>query len=231
MSTTCEAQFNYIDIATEYLGNAPPCKFLFHYDIAYGSCKDDVAILELKRSDENSPPFPKRFLLETVDADDRKFYIFCHPRGEVLQVDPDCRRLKDEEVKNIMKAKDAFWSKHSDYSREQIAESYTACQDENSFLFHVSDSTNHGASGSPGVHANEKSQPAVWLMYLCGYPKFFYVDYVVEGKKAPENVNDYLLECGIPMKKIEDLLLITGSEAMKKLHENIFAEWNDKEFF
>ena len=229
MSSDCIAHFSYIQ--EQLVGNAQDrFKYTFHYDIPFGSSQDDVIVLELVHLDDKSKTqFPKRFWMDTTNEADREFFLFGHPNAKVLQVDPLCKQMTKEDLEKLDEDKYSFWSKEDDrYNVKFIDESYPRPEsfDKYSF-FNVSESTCHGASGSPGIHPEENKHPAVSLMLQGGYPKFFYADYVVGRKSPPATVNSYIFEYGISMKKVSKLL---KEAKMDTLHKDLFKAWDDSAF-
>ena len=218
-STPCIAQFNFTEKSTKPGSGQDRWKYLIQYDIPYGSQKDDVLILELKHRDQRKPiRFPKRFVFGVCN--DQEFVIFGHPRGEILQVDPHCKRLTHMDIWRLMREKDEAWSKVPGIDQAMVDEGYSICEDHKSCLFHASKSTSHGASGAPGIvhRLDRHNRPAVSLMYLRGYPQFYY--HFFSGKKSPVP-NECLVEFGITMGQVAMLLLTTGSHETRKLYDDL----------
>ena len=183
-----------------------------------------MLILQLEKPPSDTQlEFPPMLLLEEK-KDVKEFNIFCHPGGKVLKVDEHCKPLSKEEERKIMNDKYRYWKSAFGIDKEKVDAGYAKCESSDSkFLFHVSESTNHGASGSPGIFADD-THPFVLLMFLGGFPKFFYSLFLVDGKDAPDLDVQYLIEYGIPMKKVSKLLQeVPNSAAVKRLHGDLFA--------
>ncbi|KAK3099488.1 hypothetical protein FSP39_005175 [Pinctada imbricata] len=234
----CDIRFNYTEerFASEQGkgDNSSQKEFVFQCNIPFGSRVDDVLILELTTiNPEQAANFPRRFKLKYQDLDtDLKtsayIHIFGHPDGKVLQVDLQCHLLTMDDKEDIDKNKVNFWTKFTSgmLTESDVEMGYKGFMtDVDQRLFHVSQSTAHGASGAPCLIVDGKT-PVVLVMLLGGYPKFFYNALSKKQQESKDLDPKYLIESGIPMSKVSKLL---RERNLIDLHDDIFrSDVDDK---
>jgi hypothetical protein len=176
--------------------------FSFHYDALFISTKHDIAILELWTDSNNSIPAP--FSLADLYTPTDRLYVLGHPAGRELIIDPSCKIFCDEKDLNntIEKGIKLFTSLGE--KRSDVKDEYCECKiSQNHIFFHCSESTAHGASGSPLIRiVGEK--PEVIGILLKGYPKLYYNKFS-QNKKVNKHP-DVLIESGVSMEMVKNLL-------------------------
>ncbi|XP_056001301.1 uncharacterized protein LOC125655555 isoform X2 [Ostrea edulis] len=193
----CKIKFGYID---ENEGQV----FTFSYDAPFVSVKYDIAILELEL-DALDRPLPPSLPLASINLPE-KLHVLGHPGGGILQFDPACDIIRDENALNKIKreAVDLFTELGEKASR--VKEEYSECKlSKDHILFHCSTSTAHGASGSPLIQIIGEN-PIVIGILLKGYPKIYYNKYR-DNKSVNQQHPGLLIESGISMKMLKDLLI------------------------
>jgi hypothetical protein len=205
MMQKCKIKFEYVD---ETKGSV----FQFSYDAPFISVKHDIAILELT-SDESDRPLPPPLTLASISLPG-ELHILGHPGGAPLKFDPACDIIREESVLlNIKReAMDLFTGLGEKSSR--VENEYSECKlSEDHILFHCSTSTAHGASGSPLIQIMDET-PTVIGILLKGYPKMYYNKY--RNNKTVNERPELLIESGISMKMLKDLLIGHNSKELAK---------------
>ena len=174
---------------------------MFSYDVAFASPVCDVVILELLGSGKDLPK-PISLNMTNLSRIHEKLHIIGHPNGMELQHDPGGKIIKKkEELNELVKEGIEFFSSQG-YEKTEVEEDYKPCViSPDHILFHCSQSTAHGASGSPLIVISD-DQPQVTGMLLRGHPKFYYNYKKGKDKERP----DLLVRSGISMKKVHSLL-------------------------
>ncbi|XP_061194804.1 uncharacterized protein LOC133202965 [Saccostrea echinata] len=183
----------------------------FSYDVAFVSQKHDVVILELNE-DTNLPP---PLILKDTNIPGVKLHVIGHPKGIELQHDPGCKIIEDQAELTELVNKGIDFFTGLGYKIDQVKEDYAPCVlSSDHILFHCSESTAHGASGSPLIVIKEK--PQVTGMLLKGHPHLYY-----NYSSGKEDHPELLVESGISMEKVHSLLI---EHSLIQLAEELFSQ-------
>ena len=210
-----------LDIRFSFLGNNKDNKEthsdMFSYDVAFASPLCDVVILELLGNEKDLPK-PLSLNSTNLSRIQEKLHIIGHPSGMELQHDPGCKIIKKkEELNELVKDGIEFFSSQG-FDKTEVEEDYKPCViSPDHILFHCSQSTAHGASGSPLIVISD-DQTQVTGMLLRGHPKLYYNYKKGKDKERP----DLLVESGISMEKVHSLL---KEHALDDLAADLFSNW------
>ncbi|XP_078339460.1 uncharacterized protein LOC111108810 isoform X4 [Crassostrea virginica] len=193
-----------LEIRFSFLGNKHDKEIhsdMISYDVAFASPFCDVVILELLGNEEDLPK-PISLYRTNSSTTQEKLHIIGHPNGWELQHDPGCKIIKKkEELNELVKGGIEFFSSQG-YDKTEVEEDYKPCViSPDHILFHCSQSTAHGSSGSPLIVISD-DQPQVTGMLLRGHPKLYYNYKKGKDKERP----DLLVESGISIEKVHSLL-------------------------
>ena len=193
-------------------------KYRFSYNLPFYDENADIIVLELDQSNQS---FPKPFKLNRKATAD-EVHIVGYPSSHKKSVifDPRCRVInnEDSEQKTLVDIKEAlkYWEKASSSKRfREIRYQYEEIdlsRHQEFPFFHCSQSTTHGASGSPGITLKtEQEWPTAELIYTTAYPRAAYHE--VDYSKVPPQ---YLVEMGVSTGHIYSIL----NEEIRKDDQN-----------
>ncbi|XP_062611349.1 uncharacterized protein LOC134273186 [Saccostrea cucullata] len=173
-------------------------------DIPFYSKADDVALLEVNGGDFSCP----EFILDCSNKKPNQVHIVGFPslhNGEKI-IDSKCRLIPSKESWPHFDDAVKWWNdKFPRENQIEFKNTYeTAFSGNGKVQLNCSESTTHGASGSPGLIFSDKEKPKVFLMLQEGFPSFAYSEKFKEQLKIiPKR---YLVESGISMSRVYELL-------------------------
>ena len=191
--------------------------FRFEYNIPFYDVQADIIKLELQQGGS----FPRPVKLLTEDPINEVHILGYPSKHEKNMIfDPRCRLLNSEDA--ITKAEGyideaiSYWKESGrvpERMHKDVEGQYRRLglrRQKQSVLFHCSNSTTHGASGSPGLTELQSDEgPITGLVYVQGCPKFvYYLDLSLDS--VPSH---YLFERAIPTAEI---LRIINREIVKR---------------
>ncbi|XP_061193196.1 uncharacterized protein LOC133201401 [Saccostrea echinata] len=177
-------------------------KYPVKFDIPFYSKTEDIAILEVDPT--NLPRLPIAFALERSIIAPESIHIVGYPasHGRKQIFDPKCPLILEMEARTTLEQWKVMypWEDFQNFSRACDS----AFSGKEKVLFHCSESTAHGASGSPGLILSDGDKPKVYLMLQEGFPSFMYGNNCqVDIKTVPKEL---LIESGISMSRVYSLL-------------------------
>ncbi|XP_048732974.2 uncharacterized protein LOC125649466 isoform X4 [Ostrea edulis] len=201
---TCHIKFGFV-------GGDSETVLRFSCDVAFASPEHDVVILELA---DQPKTLPRPLIMKDTNIPNAKLHIIGHPKGIELQHDPGCKTIENQaELTELVNKGISFFTSQG-YNSDQVMADYAPCVlSPDHILFHCSESTAHGASGSPLIVI--KDIPKVTGMLLRGHPHLYY-NYS-KGEDRP----DLLVESGISMEKIKSLLV---EHSLHHLVDDLFSQ-------
>ncbi|XP_062619848.1 uncharacterized protein LOC134281398 [Saccostrea cucullata] len=186
-------------------------------DVPFYSSSDDVAILEVDWTS-----LPKPFSLQRSNTPPKSVHIIGYPDSHKSEqiLDPHCPLISLAEAKSTCQRAVDWW--RNAYPRENVEDfrnAYgSAFRGKGKVLFHCSESTAHGASGSPGLIQMHEEKPVVCLMLQQGFPSFVYEQ---EHQDLLKTVpKQFLIESGISMSRVYEIL--SDKPHLQTLRNNIF---------
>ncbi|XP_061189390.1 uncharacterized protein LOC133197397 [Saccostrea echinata] len=172
-------------------------------DIPFYSSSDDIAILEVDWTN-----LPKPFNLQRSNIPPKSVHIIGYPASHKSEqiLDPHCPLISLAEAQSTCQRAVDWWKK--EYPTENVDDFRNAYSSaftgQGKIQFHCSESTAHGASGSPGLIQMHEEKPVVSLMLQQGFPSFVYEQKHQELLKTVPK--QFLIESGISMSRVYEIL-------------------------
>ncbi|XP_061178838.1 uncharacterized protein LOC133187466 isoform X1 [Saccostrea echinata] len=212
----CSITFGYVG---EERGNT----FSFGYDAPFISTKHDIAILELNK--DSNFPFPAKLNVAEVNIQIERLHVLGHPEGNELTFDPSCSVICNQSDLDRTKERAIEHFTSLGEEKSNVEKEYKECEiSSDHILFHCSEGTAHGASGSPLFPLAKKNRKLEVIgMLLKGYPKLYYNKYrnIDKANKHPE----LLIESGITVEMLKSLL---KQHKLFELANDIFDQFDVK---
>ena len=209
--------------------------YRFEYNIPFYDVQTDIIILELQQGGS----FPRPLKLLTEDPIN-EVHLLGYPskHGKQMIFDTRCRLLNSNDA--ITKAESdideaiSYWKESGRVPKrmhKDVEGQYRRLglrRQKQSVLFHYSNSTTHGAAGSPGLTELQSDEgPVVGLVYHQGCQKFAYQ----LGLSLDSVPSHYLFERAIPTVEILNIINReiskdeSNTKGLKTLKSDIFFNW------